>query len=243
MNENDAKLAMRQPWVSIDNDASGVNPEGPLGESKTHPRAYGTFPRILGKYVRDEKNLALTDAIRKFTSLPAQRMKLRDRGLIKQNYFADLTIFNPDTVKDVATYADSNRPSQGIEYVIVNGVVSLDHGKLTGQTGGRPLRGPGYAAAAISENGLEPKGKLRGYVTDEEGWPLLRSTLTLLDASGKILNSVGSKREGKYEIPLDAPCKGCKIRAERAGFVTQERVVDYNGTNTLTFTFSLPREK
>ena len=243
MNENDVKLAMRQPWVSVNNDASGVNPEGPLGESKTHPRAYGTFPRILGKYVRDEKNLALADAIRKFTSLPAQRMKLRDRGLIKQNYFADITIFDPDTVKDIATYEDSNRPSQGIEYVVVNGVVSLDHGKLTGQTGGRPLRGPGYAAAAVSENGLEPRGKLRGYVTDEEGWPLLRSTLTLLDGSGKTLTTVGSKREGKYEIPFDAPCKGCKLRAERAGFVTQERAVDYNGTNTLTFTFALPREK
>jgi len=243
MNENDVKLAMRQPWVSVDNDASGVNPEGPLGESKTHPRAYGTFPRILGKYVRDEKNLTLADAIRKFTSLPAQRMKLRDRGLIKPNYFADITIFNPDTVKDVATYEDSNRPSQGIEYVVVNGVVSLDHGKLTGQTGGRPLRGPGYAAAGVSDNGLEPKGKLRGYVTDGDGWPLLRSTLTLLDASGKTVTSVGSKREGKYEIPLDTACKGCKLRAERAGFTTQERALDYNGTNTLTFTFALPREK
>src|SRR3954466_3984219 len=153
MNENDVKLAMRQPWVSVDNDASGVNPEGPLGESKTHPRAYGTFPRILGKYVRDEKNLTLADAIRKFTSLPAQRMKLRDRGLIKPNYFADITIFNPDTVKDIATYEDSNRPSQGIEYVVVNGVVSVDHGKLTGQTGGRPLRGAGYGGAPVLYNG------------------------------------------------------------------------------------------
>src|SRR5205823_12198357 len=133
------------------NDASGVNPEGPLGESKTHPRAYGTFPRILGKYVRDEKNLILADAIRKFTSLPAQRMKLRDRGLIKQNYFADITIFSPDTIKDIATYEDSNRPSQGIEYVVVDGMVSVDHGKLTGQTGGRLLSGPGCAGAAISE--------------------------------------------------------------------------------------------
>jgi dihydroorotase/N-acyl-D-amino-acid deacylase len=243
MNENDVKLAMRQPWVSVNNDASSVNPEGPLGESKTHPRAYGTFPRILGKYVRDEKNLTLADAIRKFTSLPAQRMKLRDRGLIKQNYFADITIFDPATVKDIATYEDSNRPSQGIEYVVVNGVVSIDHGKLTGQTGGRPLRGPGYAAAAVSENGLEPKGKLRGYVTDEEGWALLRSTLTLLDASGKTLTTIPSKREGKYEIPLDTPCKRCKLRAERVGFVSQERAVDYNGTNTLTFTFALSREK
>jgi len=243
MNEQDVKLAMRQPWVSVDNDASGVSPDGILGESKTHPRAYGTFPRILGKYVREEKNLTLADAIRKFTALPAQRMKLRDRGLIKPNYFADITIFDPNTVRDVATYEDSNRPSQGIEYVIVNGVLSIDHGKLTGQTGGRPLRGPGYAGAAISENGLEPKGKLRGYVTDEQGWPLLRATLTLLDASGKTVVTIGSRREGKYEISLDQPCKGCKLRAERAGFVTQERAVDYNGTNTLTFTFALPREK
>src|SRR5439155_22921176 len=107
-----------------------------------------TLPPILGKYLTDKKNHTLSDAIRKFTSLPAQRMKLRDRGLIKQNYFADITIFDPETVKDIATYEDSNRPSQGIEYVLVNGVVSVDHGKLTGQTGGRPLRGPGYAGAA-----------------------------------------------------------------------------------------------
>ena len=144
MQESDVRLAMQQPWVSVDNDAGAVNPVGPLGESKNHPRAYGSFPRILGKYVREEHGLRLEDAIRKFTSLPAQREKLDHRGLLRPGYFADVTIFNPETVTDVATYEDPNRPSKGIEYVLVNGVLELEHGQLTGQVGGRPLRGPGY---------------------------------------------------------------------------------------------------
>jgi N-acyl-D-amino-acid deacylase len=144
MNEQDVRLAMQQPWVSVGIDAGAVNPVGPLGESKTHPRAYGSFPRILGKYVRQEHVLRLEDAIRKFTSLPAQRERLDHRGLLRPGYFADVTIFDPETVTDVATYEDPNRPSNGIEYVLVNGVLELDHGRITGKLGGRPLRGPGY---------------------------------------------------------------------------------------------------
>jgi len=144
MDEKDVRYAMQQPFVSVGTDYGEVNPSGPLGESKSHPRAYGSFPRILGKYVRDEHVLRLEDAIRKFTSLAAQREGLYDRGLVRPGYFADITIFDPQTVNDVATFDDPNRPSVGIEYVLVNGVVSLDHGKLTGQVGGRPLRGPGY---------------------------------------------------------------------------------------------------
>ena len=95
MSEDDVKLAMQQPWVSVGTDFGAVNPTGPLGESKSHPRAYGSFARILGKYVRDEHTLRMEDAIRKFTSLPAQREKLDHRGFLRTDYFADITIFDP----------------------------------------------------------------------------------------------------------------------------------------------------
>ncbi|HZQ91738.1 MAG TPA: D-aminoacylase [Terriglobales bacterium] len=144
MSEPDVRLAMKQPWVSVGTDYGAIAPDGPLGESKSHPRAYGSFARILGKYVREEKMLGLEEAIRKFTSLAAQKVKLDRRGLLRPDYFADITIFDPQKVIDVATFEDPNRPSTGIEYVFVNGVLSLEHGKLTGQQGGRGLRGPGY---------------------------------------------------------------------------------------------------
>ncbi len=146
MNEEDVRLAMKQPWVSVGTDYGEVNPTGPLGESKSHPRAYGSFARILGKYVREERLLTLPEAIRKFTSLAAQREKLYQRGLVRTGFFADITIFNPDKVRDVATFEDPNRTSQGFEYVFVNGVLSVEHDRLTGERGGRPLRGPGYRA-------------------------------------------------------------------------------------------------
>ncbi|MCI0350643.1 MAG: D-aminoacylase, partial [Acidobacteriales bacterium] len=131
MNEDDIKLAMQRPWLSVNTDFGAVNPIGPLGEQKAHPRAYGSFTRILGKYVRDEGVLRLEDAIRKFTSLPAQRMKLYNRGLIHPDYFADITVFNPQTVRDVATFEDPNHTSQGIEYVLVNGVIEIDRGRIS----------------------------------------------------------------------------------------------------------------
>jgi len=144
MDEPDVALALQQPWVSIDNDASGTSPEGLLGKDHPHPRAYGTFPRILAKYVRDEHKLTLADAIRKFTSLAAQRARLVDRGVIKQGMWADLVVFDPASVHDLATYQDPNRYSVGMQHVIVNGVAVIEDGKMTGKLPGKVLRGPGY---------------------------------------------------------------------------------------------------
>jgi len=144
MSEPDVSLALQQPWVSVDNDSSGTSPEGTLGAENPHPRAYGTFPRILAKYVRQEGKLSLADAIRKFTSLPAQRMRLSDRGVIKLGMWADLVVFDPERVRDVATYENPNRYSEGIAYVLVNGVAVIEAGTMTGALPGKVLRGPGY---------------------------------------------------------------------------------------------------
>ncbi|MGO9646574.1 MAG: N-acyl-D-amino-acid deacylase family protein [Terriglobales bacterium] len=147
MSEPDVALALQQPWVSIDNDSSGTSPEGILGLEHPHPRAYGTFPRILRKYVREEKKLTLEDAIRKFSALPAQRMRLTDRGVLKAGMWADVVIFDPATVRDLATFADPNQLAQGMDYVLVNGTAVIDQGKMTGARPGKVLRGPGYAPA------------------------------------------------------------------------------------------------
>jgi len=144
MSEPDVVLALQQPWVSIDNDSQGTSPEGLLGLEHPHPRAYGTFPRILAKYVRDEKVLTLEDAIRKMTALPAQRMRLTDRGVLKQGLWADVVIFDPATIRDLATYDHPNQLSQGMEYVFVNGAAVIDQGKMTGKLPGKVLRGVGY---------------------------------------------------------------------------------------------------
>jgi len=144
MSEPDVALALQQPWVSVDNDSSGASPEGILGVEHPHPRAYGTFPRILRKYVREEHKLTLEDAIRKFSALPAQRMRLTDRGVLKSGMWADLVIFDPETIKDLATFEEPNQLSQGMDYVLVNGVAVIDDGKMTGAKPGKVLRGPGY---------------------------------------------------------------------------------------------------
>ncbi len=144
MSEPDVKLALQQPWVSIDNDSSGTSPEGLLGQEHPHPRAYGTFPRILRKYVREEKTLSLPDAIRKFSALPAQRMRLTDRGVLKAGMRADVVVFDPATIRDVATYDAPNQLSVGMQFVLVNGIPVIDDGKMTGALPGKVLRGPGY---------------------------------------------------------------------------------------------------
>jgi N-acyl-D-amino-acid deacylase len=144
MSEPDVALALQQPWVSVDNDSSGTSPDGLLGQEHPHPRAYGTFPRILHKYVREEHKLTLEDAIRKFTALPAQRMRLADRGVLKAGLWADMVIFDPAKVHDVATFDNPNQLSQGMEYLLVNGVPVIDHGEMTGALPGKVLRGPGY---------------------------------------------------------------------------------------------------
>ncbi len=145
MSEPDVALALQQPWVSIDNDSSGTSPEGILGEEHPHPRAYGTFPRILRKYVREEKKLTLEDAIRKFSALPAQRMRFIDRGVLRAGMWADVVIFDPETVRDLATFDNPNQLSQGMEFVLVNGVPVIENGKMTGALPGRVLRGAGFA--------------------------------------------------------------------------------------------------
>jgi N-acyl-D-amino-acid deacylase len=145
MSEPDVVLALQQPWVSFDNDSSGVSPEGILGQEHSHPRAYGTFPRILRKYVREEHKLTLEDAIRKSSSLPAERLRLEGRGLLRTGMWADVVIFDPATVRDLATFDNPNQLSQGMDYVLVNGVPVIDEGKMTGARPGKVLRGPGYA--------------------------------------------------------------------------------------------------
>jgi N-acyl-D-amino-acid deacylase len=144
MSEPDVVLALQQPWVSIDTDASGTSPEGRLGQEHPHPRAYGTFPRILRKYVREEGKLSLPEAIRKFSALPAQRMRLTDRGVLKQGLWADVVVFDPAAIRDRATYEDPNQLSEGMEYVLVNGVPVVDQGRMTGALPGKVLRGEGF---------------------------------------------------------------------------------------------------
>ena len=145
MAEPDVVLALQQPWVAVDNDDSATSPEGILGADHPHPRAYGTFPRILAKYVREERKLSLPDAIRKFTALPAQREHLSDRGVIKRGMWADLVVFDPGAIHDVATYDNPNQFSAGMSYVLVNGVPVIAAGRMTGALPGKVLRGPGYA--------------------------------------------------------------------------------------------------
>jgi dihydroorotase/N-acyl-D-amino-acid deacylase len=135
---------LQQPWVSIDNDSEGTSPEGILGRAHPHPRAYGTFPRILAKYVREEKVLPLEDAIRKFSALPAERIGLTDRGVLKAGMWGDVVVFDPARVHDRATFDNPNQLSQGMEYVLVNGVPVIDQGKMTGALPGKVLRGAGY---------------------------------------------------------------------------------------------------
>ena len=143
MNEKDVALALQQPWVSVDNDSQGASPDGLLGKEHPHPRAYGTFPRILHKYVQEEKLLTLPEAIRKFSALPAQRMRLTDRGVLKQGLWADIVVFDPEKIHDLATFENPNQLAEGMEYVLVNGVPVIDGGKMTDALPGKVLRGQG----------------------------------------------------------------------------------------------------
>jgi N-acyl-D-amino-acid deacylase len=143
MSEPDIELAAVQPWVSFCNDSSGTSPEGPLGKEFPHPRAYGTFPRVLRKYVREEQRMRLEEAIRKFTSLPASRLRLADRGVIKAGMWADIVVFDPETITDRATFSAPNQLSVGMQWVLVNGVPVVGDGAATGALPGHVLRGGG----------------------------------------------------------------------------------------------------
>ncbi len=144
MSEPDVRLALQQPWVSVCNDSQGTAPDGLLGLEHPHPRAYGTFPHILRKYVREDGALTLPDAIRKFSALPASRLRLADRGVIKSGMWADIVVFNPDAITDLATFEKPNQLSEGMQYVLVNGVPVIEHGKMTNTLPGKVIRGPSW---------------------------------------------------------------------------------------------------
>jgi N-acyl-D-amino-acid deacylase len=142
MNEDDVKAVMRVPWVSIGSDGSALNLKYP---GKPHPRSFGTNPRVLGKYTREEKVLALEDAVRKMTSMPGQVLGLKDRGSLREGYWGDVVVFDPDIVADTATYENPKQYPKGVDYVLVNGAVVIDNGHHTGARPGEVVYGPGYA--------------------------------------------------------------------------------------------------
>jgi N-acyl-D-amino-acid deacylase len=144
MAEENVRKGMALPWVSFGSDAASMAPEGVFLKQSTHPRAYGTFARVLGRYVRDEQVLSLEEAIRKLSGLPAENLKLRDRGLLAPDHFADVVVFDPDQVQDHATYDDPHRYATGMRDVFVNGVQVLKDGDHTGALPGRVVRGPGW---------------------------------------------------------------------------------------------------
>lgn len=144
MSEENVKLGLSQPWVNIDSDAEAPAPEGPFLLSNPHPRAYGTFARFLGHYVRDQKVTTLQDAIRRLTSLPADTFKLKDRGCLRVQCHADIVVFDPATIQDHATFDDPHQYATGVQHVFVNGVQVLRDGEHTGAKPGQVVRGPGY---------------------------------------------------------------------------------------------------
>jgi N-acyl-D-amino-acid deacylase len=144
MSEENVKLGLSQPWVNIDSDAEAPAPEGPFLLSNPHPRAYGTFARFLGHYVRDQKVTTLQDAIRRLTSLPATTFKLKNRGCLRSDCFADIVVFDPKTIKDHATFEKPHQYATGVQHVFVNGVQVLRDGEHTGAKPGQVVRGPGF---------------------------------------------------------------------------------------------------
>jgi dihydroorotase/N-acyl-D-amino-acid deacylase len=173
MSEDDIRTALRHPLVSIGTDAGASAVDGIFATRRSHPRAWGTMSRILGRYVRQEKLIPLEEAVRKMTSLPAGRMKLQDRGLVKVGYLADLVAFDPETVADRSTYANPWAYSVGIPFVVVNGELVVDGGAITAARPGRILRGPGWARRGrpISRSGPPPGPRWCRY-----GSPCARAT-------------------------------------------------------------------
>jgi len=141
MSEENLQRQFTQPWIKFGTDAGGADPAKPY--SLIHPRAYGTFPRILGRYVREQRILSLEEAIRKMSSAVATRLQIKQRGLLREGYFADVVIFNPDTITDHATYEKPHQLSTGVLHVLVNGTVVIHDGTHTGAKPGRIVRGPG----------------------------------------------------------------------------------------------------
>ena len=150
MSEEDVRYVMQIPWVSIASDGSAINLSAP---GKPHPRSFGTNVRVLGKYVREEKVIALEDAVRKMTSLPAQALRLKDRGLLREGYWADVVVFDPNTVSDSATFENPQQYAKGVPYVLVNGTVVIDNGNHTGARPGKNIFGPGKNGGARAGRG------------------------------------------------------------------------------------------
>jgi dihydroorotase/N-acyl-D-amino-acid deacylase len=142
MTEENVAMQLKRPWVVIGSDAGGQNPDSAQG--LTHPRAYGTFPRVLGKYSRTDGLFPLEEAVRKMTGATAARLKLRDRGLLREGMYADVVVFDPATIIDKATFDKPHQLSVGVKYVLVNGVPVLSEGQHTGAKPGRVVRGPGW---------------------------------------------------------------------------------------------------
>jgi N-acyl-D-amino-acid deacylase len=147
MSEENVRKQTALPWMSFCSDSPSMAPEGEFLESSTHPRAYGTFARLLGKYVREEQSMSLEEAIYKLTKLPATNMKIDRRGQLLPGFYADVVLFDPSQIQDHATFSEPHQYSTGVSHVIVNGTLVLDNGEHTGATPGRVVRGPGYKKA------------------------------------------------------------------------------------------------
>jgi N-acyl-D-amino-acid deacylase len=143
--EDIVRKAVALPWVSFNSDAASLAPEGVFLKSNPHPRAYGSFARVLGKYVRNEQVISLQEAIRKLAALPAQNMKIDRRGELKEGFYADIAVFNPATIQDHATFIEPHQYATGMLHVFVNGTQVLKDGEHTGATPGRVVRGPGWS--------------------------------------------------------------------------------------------------
>jgi dihydroorotase/N-acyl-D-amino-acid deacylase len=142
MSESNVMLQMHQPWIKFGTDAGGVDPDSARG--LTHPRAYGTYPRILGKYVREERVMPLEEAIRKMSSAVTTRLSIQDRGILREGMYADIVMFDPTTIIDNATFEEPHQLSVGMQHVLVNGVPVVRDGRHTGAKPGIVVRGPGY---------------------------------------------------------------------------------------------------
>ena len=143
MSEDDVRTGLAAPFVTIGTDSAAIRTEGPLAQGQPHPRAYGTFPRVLGKYVREDRVMTLEEAVRRMTGLAAEQFTIRDRGVVREGAYADLVVFDPTTIADSATYEKPHQYARGIDYVVVNGAVAVTPTGVTGTRAGRPLYGPG----------------------------------------------------------------------------------------------------
>ena len=151
MSEDNIAKKIRQPWMAFGSDAESLAPEGVFLKSNPHPRTYGNFARLLGKYVREQQVISLPEAIRRLTAFPADNLGLTGRGRLQPGYYADIAVFDPATISDHATFTEPHRYATGMHHVIVNGVPVLRDGEHTGATPGRFVRGPGASRPAATQ--------------------------------------------------------------------------------------------